>query len=85
MIIDVRTTKEGNAGMLKNAKLIPADEIKERLAEIPKDKLVVLHCNTGTVAEVAYNSLKELGYSNVRFVNAKVEFAKDGSFKISAE
>ena len=85
MIIDVRSTKESKAGMLKTAKLIPAEEIKERLAEIPKDKLTILHCNTGTIAEVVYNSLKELGYSNVRYANAKIDFEKDGNYKITAE
>ncbi len=85
VIIDVRTAKEGKAGMLKSARLIPAEEIKDRLAEIPRDKLVVLHCNTGTIAEVVYNSLKELGYSNIRFANAKIDFEKDGSYKISVD
>jgi len=85
MIIDVRSTKEGKSGMLKTAKLIPAEEIKDRLAEIPKDKLAILHCNTGTIAEVVYNSLKELGYSNVRYANAKIDFEKDGNYKITAE
>lgn len=85
MIIDVRSAKEGSAGMLKTAKLIPAEELKERTAEIPKDKLIVLHCNTGVIAEMAYHSLKELGYTNVKFVNAKIEFAKNGSYKITKE
>lgn len=85
MIIDVRSADEGKAGMLKTAKLIPADELKDRKAEIPNDKLVVLHCNTGVIAEVGYNTLKDLGYTNVKFVNAKVEFQKDGSYKISKE
>lgn len=85
MIIDARTVAEGNAGMLKTAKLIPAEEIKDRQAGIPKDKLVVLYCNTGVIAEVAYNTLKGLGYTNVKFVNAKVEFEKNGSYKISKD
>jgi rhodanese-related sulfurtransferase len=85
MIIDARTSTEGKAGMLKTAKLIPADEIKDRLAEIPKDKLIVFYCNTGTIAEVAYNTLKDLGYANVKFVNAKVDFEKNGSYKISKD
>lgn len=85
MIIDVRSAKESKSGMLKNAKLIPAEEIKDRLAEIPKDKLVVLHCNTGTIAEVVYNSLKELGYNSVRYVNAKIDVAKDGNYTITTE
>ncbi|MFZ2949914.1 MAG: rhodanese-like domain-containing protein, partial [Desulfuromonadaceae bacterium] len=83
MIIDARTVAEGNAGMLKNAKLIPAEEIKERLAEIPKDKQIVFYCNTGVIAEVAYNTLRGQGYTNVKFVNAKFEFEKNGSYKIS--
>ena len=85
MIIDVRNTDEGNAGMLKNAKLIPAEEIKDRTAEIPKDKLIVTHCSTGVRAEMAYHTLKELGYTNVRFLNAKVDFEKNGSYKITKE
>lgn len=85
MIIDVRTAKEGKAGMLKTARLIPAEEIKDRLAEIPKDKLTILHCNTGTIAEVVYNSLKELGYSNIRYANAKIDFEKDGNYKITTD
>lgn len=85
MIIDARTVAEGNAGILKTAKLIPAEEIKDRLAEIPKEKLIVFYCNTGVIAEVAYNTLKGLGYANVKFVNAKVEFDKSGMYKISKD
>jgi rhodanese-related sulfurtransferase len=85
MIIDARSTTEGNAGMLKSAKLIPAEEIKDRLAEIPKDKLIVFYCNTGVIAEVAYNTLKGLGYTDVKFVNAKINFEKNGSYKISKD
>jgi len=85
MIIDVRNADEGNAGMLKTAKLIPAEEIKDHLAEIPGDKLVVTHCSTGVRAEMVYHALKELGYTNVKFVNAKMDFEKNGTYKISKE
>ena len=85
MIIDPRTVSEGKAGMLKTAKLIPVEEIKEHLAEIPKDKLIVFYCNTGTIAEVAYNTLKELGYTNVKYLNAKMVFEKNGSYSITKE
>jgi len=85
MIIDVRNTDEGNSGMLKTAKLIPAEEIKSRAAEIPKDKLIVIHCSTGVRAEMAYHSLKEIGYTNVKFVNAKMDIEKNGSYKLSKD
>jgi len=85
MIIDVRSKKESRNGMLKTAKLIPVDDLKARQDEIPKDKLVVLHCNTGVLAEVAYNTLKELGYTNLKFFKGKVEFEEDSSYKITKE
>lgn len=85
IIIDVRNPDEGKAGMLKTAKLIPAEEIKDRLAEIPKDKLVITQCSTGVRAEMAYHALKELGYTNVKFLNAKIDFEKNGSYKISKD
>jgi rhodanese-related sulfurtransferase len=83
MIVDVRTAGEAKSGMFKGAKLIPAEEIPERLAEIPKDKLIVTLCSTGVRGEMAYHALKALGYTNVAFVNAKIDFEKDGTYKIS--
>lgn len=85
MIIDVRNSDEGKTGMLKNATLIPAEELKNRSAEIPKDKLIVAHCSTGVRAEMAYHALKELGYSNVKFLNAKLDIEKNGKYKITKE
>ena len=85
MIIDVRNEDEVTDGMLKTAKLIPSEEVKDHLAEIPKDKLIVVHCSTGVRAEMVYHALKGLGYTNVSFLNAAVVFAKDGSYKITKE
>lgn len=83
MIIDVRNASELKSGMLKMAKNIPAEELKDHVAEIPKDKLIITHCATGVRAEMAYNALKDLGYTNVKFINAKIEFEKDGSYTIT--
>jgi rhodanese-related sulfurtransferase len=85
MIIDARSINEGKAGMLKTAKLIPAEEIKDRLAEIPRDKLIVFYCNTGVIAEIAYHTLREMGYTNVKFVNATMVFEKNGSYNLSTD
>jgi len=86
MIIDVRNTDEGKSGMLRTARLIPTEEIKDRAAaEVPKDKLIVTYCSTGVRAEMAYHTLNELGYSNVKFVNATMEFEKNGSYELSKD
>jgi len=81
LILDVRNRDEANAGMFKGAKLVPDEELLDRLAEIPKDKQIVTHCSTGVRAEMAYHKLKEKGY-NCRFLNAKVEIDDKGNFKI---
>lgn len=81
IILDVRSQDEANTGMIKGAKLVPDEELLDRLAELPKDKLIITHCSTGVRAEMAYHQLKEKGY-NVRFLNAKVDIDKDGNAKI---
>ena len=82
LILDVRNPDEANAGMIKGALLIPDEEIAARMAEIPKDKRILTHCLTGIRAEMAYHKLKDAGY-DVAFLNADIEVAKDGSFKIT--
>jgi rhodanese-related sulfurtransferase len=82
-IIDVRNKEEvEETGMIKGALNIPADLVADRLAEIPKDKELVLHCSTGARAEMAYNILKDKGYK-ARFLDATIANYEDGTFKIT--
>jgi len=85
IIIDVRNPDEVKGGMVKGAKNIPTEEIRARMAELPKDKTIVTQCTTGVRAEMAYHALKQLGYGKVAFLNANVAFAKDGSYTITAK
>lgn len=85
MIVDVRLPSETSAGMLKNAKAVPLIDLRERAGELPKNKLIVLQCNTGTQAEMAYNTLKELGFTNVKYLNAKVKIEKNGKYEITKD
>ncbi|GAB7028404.1 rhodanese-like domain-containing protein [Geotalea toluenoxydans] len=84
-IVDVRLPAEVSVGKLKNAIAIPLMELRDRQAELPRDKTIILHCNTGTQAEIAYNMLKDLGYMNVRYFNGKVTFEKGGSYSITKD
>lgn len=71
--------------MLKNAIAIPLAGLRDRVSEIPNDKTVIFQCNTGTQAEIAYNMFKDLGYTNVKYLNAKMKFGKDGSYTLSTD
>ena len=82
LILDVRNQDEANAGMINGAKLIPDEELLDRLGEIPKDKRIITHCSTGVRAEMAYHKLKDKGYK-VAFLNADIAVRKDGNFTVT--
>lgn len=84
VILDVRTDDETEVGKIAAAIAIPAEEVVERLDEIPKDKDVYIHCSTGIRAEMAYVALKEKGY-NAKFLDANIEVSEDGSYEITTE
>nr|WP_239026771.1 rhodanese-like domain-containing protein [Geomonas oryzisoli] len=81
-LLDVRGADEAaKTGMIKGAVNIPADEIADRLGEVSKEKKVVLHCSTGTRAEMGYTILKEKGYQ-VQYLDATITPNQDGGFTI---
>lgn len=76
IILDVRTKAEASAGMIKGAVNIPVDELQGRLSELPKDKEIVAHCQTGLRAEMGYTILRNGGF-RTRFLNDKVAIIED--------
>jgi rhodanese-related sulfurtransferase len=83
-ILDVRDADEVKQGMLKGAKNIPVGDITKRLAEIPKDKEVIIHCAVGSRGEMAYHTLKDAGY-RARFLDAIIEIGREGKYEITVE
>jgi rhodanese-related sulfurtransferase len=83
LIVDVRNADEAKAGMIKGAKLVSADEIDKRYSELPQDKRIVTHCSTGVRAEMAYNLLKDKGYTKIGWVNAPVAVDKKGKVTLA--
>ena len=80
VILDVRDA--GTEGHIPGDLDIPQAELADRLAEVPKDKEIIIHCNTGILASMAYKTLKDNGY-NARYVNAVVQVNSDGSFEVN--
>ncbi len=76
IILDVRNVSEINEGKLPNTVQLPLDELEIRIAEVPKDKKIIVHCATGARAEMAYNILKNAGY-DAGYVRAKLDFDKE--------
>lgn len=72
-VIDARTADEFATAHFPGGVNIPAEEMAARYAEIPAGKQAVIHCSTGTRAELAYDILKEKGIKT-RYLRANVEF-----------
>lgn len=66
-ILDVRTRYETDEERtrLDGAQLIPIDELRNRLAEIPKDKPVMTICRSGKRSVLASSILREAGWTQV--------------------
>jgi rhodanese-related sulfurtransferase len=65
LVLDVRTPGEYVSGHVPGAVNIPHDEVAARLAEVPKDKDVVVYCRSGRRTNLALNLLAENGYTRL--------------------
>lgn len=61
-LLDVRTVTEVKRGRIDGFINIPLDSLRERMAEIPKDKPVYIHCHSGLRSYIALCILKGNGY-----------------------
>lgn len=57
VIIDVRTEDEWNEAHIAGSVNIPLDDLQERAAEVPRDRPVVLHCQSGYRSSMAMSIL----------------------------
>lgn len=64
LLLDVRNPSEiGTLGTIEGSTNIPLPMLRERLAELPKDRPIMVFCAVGLRGYVAYRMLKQNGYS----------------------
>ena len=64
-VLDVRTDQEWAEGHIDGAQHIMAGELLARLAEVPRDKTIVVVCGTGYRSTVAASVLERAGRTDV--------------------
>ena len=64
-LIDVREPDEYAAGHIPGITLIPMGEVAARLAELPRDKEIIVTCRTGNRSGQVADLLREQGFTNV--------------------
>jgi rhodanese-related sulfurtransferase len=78
-VLDVRTPKEYAEGHVPGAVNVPYDQVASRLAQIPKDKEVVLYCRSGRRAGLAAGVLEANGYTELKQLQGDMEaWLKEG-------
>ena len=65
-LLDVRTQDEFALGSLPGAVNIPLDELRDRMSELPKDRMIYTFCAVGLRGYLAYRILTQHGVDKVR-------------------
>ncbi|MTI49737.1 MAG: pyridine nucleotide-disulfide oxidoreductase [Firmicutes bacterium] len=66
IILDVREPIERELGHVEGSVNIPVDELRDRLNELDKDKLIIPYCAIGLRAYIATRILKQNGFKKVK-------------------
>ncbi len=77
VLLDVRPAEEYLAGHLPFARSIPLNELRQRLAELPKDRSIIAYCRGPycLMAKDAVELLKQRGYSTMYLRKGVAEWA----------
>ena len=71
-VLDVRSPEEYAAGHVPGAVNIPYDQMASRIAEVPRDKDVVLYCKSGRRAGIAAEALASQGYDRLQHLEGDI-------------
>jgi len=66
IILDVRDEIERELGYVEGSICIPVNELRNRLDELDKDKLIVVYCAIGLRGYIATRILMQNGFTNVK-------------------
>lgn len=65
LLVDVRTYGEYSKGSIEASVHLPADEIRDRMVELPKDRDLLLLSKAGFESHIALRALRQRGYDRV--------------------
>jgi hydroxyacylglutathione hydrolase len=66
-VLDVRGEGEWKSGHLPGSLNVPVGSLEGRVNEIPRDRGVIVHCQTGARAAIAASLLRARGFTDIRF------------------
>ncbi|MCR4427407.1 MAG: FAD-dependent oxidoreductase [Firmicutes bacterium] len=81
-LLDVRTQREAEAGVIEGATLTPVDQLRDHLEELNPFKDIIAYCAAGYRSYIASRILTQRGFENVRHISGGYEawkMAQEGS------
>ena len=72
-MLDVRTPEEWVKYHVDGATLIPLDELEARVNEVPRDREIIVICNSGNRSQVGRNTLLDAGFANVSSIAGGIQ------------
>ena len=73
MVIDARDAGQFSKAHIPGAVNIEWRKVLEQRSKIPKDKMVLIYCNTGSLSAQAGLALRLVGYDNVKILQGGFE------------
>ena len=65
LLVDVRTYGEYSKGFIEGSLHLPADEIRDRIDEIPKDRDILLLSKAGFESHIVLRNLRQSGFNRI--------------------
>jgi hydroxyacylglutathione hydrolase len=84
-VIDVRGRTEWEAGHLPDVANIPVGYLTDRLAELPRDRPLVVQCQAGARSAIAASVLRAKGFTNVINLTGGFSEWEAGGFPVERE
>jgi rhodanese-related sulfurtransferase len=81
-ILDVRSQAEWDQFHIKGSTLIPLNELSGRLAELPRDKDIVVVCLSGHRSQSGAAALQQAGFERVYSLDGGMQAWKDANYPV---
>jgi rhodanese-related sulfurtransferase len=78
--LDVRSAEEWAQIHIANSRLVPLDELKGRMGELPKDQDIVVVCLSGKRSHEGWTVLQQAGFKRAFCLNGGIEAWKAAGY-----
>ena len=78
LLIDVRQPNEYKTGHIKQAKLIPLDQLNNRMHELPQGREIICVCRSGARSGSAVRRLEKAGYKATNLKGGMMSWKRAG-------